>query len=93
MFYAHCLGLGIFCLELDFSSLGVYIHTSILFSCAVAAHLGRAVPLCMQGYSSFHWKGNQPCFPQHQYATRSFPLAEPFSLSQLCPGLVQAARP
>lgn len=45
------------------------------------------------GIQLFPLKGNQPCFPQHQHATRSLPLAEPFSLSQLCPGLGQAARP
>lgn len=86
-------GIGDLLLSAGFLQPGSYIQISILFSCAETAQLGRAMPLCMQGYSSSHCKGNQPCFPQHQLATRSFPLAEPFSLSQLCPGLVHAARP
>lgn len=84
-------GIGDLLLEAGFlqpESLHSHFH-SVLLCCD--SSVGQSNASCMQGYSSSYWKGNQPCFPQYQHATPSFPLAEPFSLSQLCPGLVSGS--
>lgn len=44
-------GIGDLLLRAGFLQPGSLHSHFILFSCAVAGHLGRAVPLCMQGYS------------------------------------------